>query len=159
METHFISKEAYHGGELEGNQCEIFLKNCEKFVGILADEHKNFIDGFRVFKELNEAVCGKLLSANYKSVFKNFRETFMFLHTTYGLSLTPKLHIIFDHVEEYIDESGKSLGFVTDQTVEAAHQIVDKRFKSSGYFVNNVSNPAHGTKLLKGILHVNSYNI
>ena len=63
------------------------------------------------------------------------------------------------HVPQYIRLTGKSLGFISDQTTEMVHQIVNKRMQNSNYTVKAVESDTHGEQLLKGILHVNSYNI
>ena len=83
----------------------------------------------------------------------------MFLHGKYGMSITSKIHILITHVPQYIRLTGKSLGFLSDQTIENAHQIVNKRMENSNYYVKAVESDTHGEKLLRGILHVNSYNI
>ena len=82
-----------------------------------------------------------------------------FLHGKYGLSLTPKLHILITHVPQYIMLTGKPLGYISDQTVDMAHQLVNRRMERSNYYVKSLTNENHGKNLLKGILHVNTYNI
>ena len=54
---------------------------------------------------------------------------------------------------------GKPLGYVSDQTVEMCHQIVNNRFTKSNYYVKAVESDKHGENLLRGALHVNSYKI
>ena len=83
----------------------------------------------------------------------------MFLHGKYGLSITPKIHICITHVPQYINLTGKSLGYITDQTIENAHQLVNRRMENSHYYVKSVESDTQGKNLLRGILHVNSYNI
>ena len=83
----------------------------------------------------------------------------MFLHGKYRFSITPKIHILISHVPQYIRLTGKSLGHVTDQTIENCHQLVNRRMERSKYYVKAVESDTHGENLLKGILHVNSYNI
>ena len=69
------------------------------------------------------------------------------------------MHAVKDHVEEYISKSGKGLGHVTDQTVEALHSALNKRLSSSNYWIKDLESEKHGLKLYRGILHFNSYNI
>ena len=52
-----------------------------------------------------------------------------------------------------------SLGFYTDQLVEAMHQYTDRRITNSNYFVKDINSDIQGENLLKGINHINSYNL
>ena len=66
---------------------------------------------------------------------------------------------MIDHVGEYIEMTGKPLGYITDQTVENAHQLVNNRMEKSNYYVKAIDSDIHGENLFKGIMHVNTYNI
>ena len=125
----------------------------------IPDEHKAILDGFIATDALNKAVCGKFLEHNYEEAMKTFEDSMNFLQGKYGFSITPKIHILITHVPQYIKLTGKSLGFISDQTTEMVHQIVNKRMENSNYVVKAIESDTHGEKLLKGILHVNSYNI
>ena len=77
----------------------------------------------------------------------------------FKISIPVKIHIIVDHLEDYFNlNGGKPLGDTSDQTVEAAHQHVNKRLMESGYWNKAVESVGHGLSLLKGILHINGYN-
>ena len=65
----------------------------------------------------------------------------------------------FEHFAEYIQQTGKPLGHVTDQTIESSHQLTHKRFDRSGYYVKCLASKKHGDQLLNGILYINGYNI
>ena len=64
-----------------------------------------------------------------------------------------------DHVGDYIEMTGKSLGQVSDQIVECAHSTLHRRLSISNYLVKNKETDVHGIKLFRGIVHFNSYNI
>ena len=55
--------------------------------------------------------------------------------------------------------TGKGLGIVYDQIVEACHSALNKRLVSSGYHRKNLETDSHGEMLFRGVLHFNSYNI
>ena len=158
IENH-ITKEGYHGGELEGGQCDKLMNLVDRLETMIPDEHKSIIDAFKAIKYLNKCVSGKILDENWKQSIASFEESIMFLHGKYGLSLTPKMHILCTHVAQYIELTGKPLGYVTDQTIENAHQLVNRRMERSQYYVKSLNSDSHGQNLLKGILHVNTYNI
>ena len=81
------------------------------------------------------------------------------LHREFGLSKTLKIHIMQDHIKDYVDLTNKPLGRRTDQTIEAAHQFMNKRMVRSQYVVKDIESAAHGLKLYCCVLHINSYNI
>ena len=91
-------------------------------------------------------------------VIQEFAVNMAILHEVFKVSYTNKTHIIIDHVPEYIRENKLSLGQTSDQLIESCHQYVNKRFQNSHYKVKNVNNPQHGSKLLKGLNHINAYN-
>ena len=63
------------------------------------------------------------------------------------------------HIKNYCEETMKSLGDCSDQTIESLHQVVNSRFTNSKYYIKFSDADKHGEKLYNGIMHVNSYNI
>ena len=61
------------------------------------------------------------------------------------------------HFQEYFDETKASLAKTSDQLIESAHQETHRALVRGGYIVKDVKSPQHGEKLLRGILHMNSY--
>ena len=108
---------------------------------------------------VNKSLCGRVLKENWKESLASFEENILFLHGKYSLSITPKLHILMDHVGDYIEMTGKPLGYISDQTVEKCHQLVNSRFEKSNYYVKCLESDIHGENLLKGIKHMNTYAI
>ena len=64
-----------------------------------------------------------------------------------------------DHLETYFDETSKSLGECTDQTIEALHQVVNRTFTNFKYYIKYLDSDKHSKKMLDRIMHVNSYTI
>ena len=58
-----------------------------------------------------------------------------------------KYHIIFEHVEDFIETQGKPLGEFSEQVVEAAHQKLDKIWQF--YIVKMVETENHGLAFQK----------
>ena len=104
-------------------------------------------------------LVSKDLQVQIVLVDKKFSYKFNLLHKICGMSKTLNIHIREDHVSEYIKLTNKPLGHRTDQTTEAAHQYLNKRIRKSNYYVPDVESEAHGQKLFRAILHLNSYNI
>ena len=95
------------------------------------------------------------LKVNFRFAIENFRRDFLTLHQKFGISITNKIHIIIDHVEDYISKSGKGLGRIIDQTVEALHSALNKL----NYWIKDIISEKHEHKLYWGIRHFNSYNV
>ena len=79
---------------------------------------KLFINTWRHIKEigLNMNVNNVIYPIPGKIVYWGMK-----LHSEFSLPLTPKLHIIFAHLPEYFEMTGKTLRRKTDQTVETTH--------------------------------------
>ena len=88
-----------------------------------------------------------------------FTKEWDLLHEKCGVSNTLKVHIMKHHIKDYLYMTGMPLGRRTDQTTEAAHQLMNKRLERSNYKVKNVESESHGRKLFKCVLHLNAYNI
>ena len=69
------------------------------------------------------------------------------------------IHIINAHLEDYYDLHNESLVKVSDQTVEAAHQWLDKVIKRTGSWVKDLECDAHGEKLYRGVMTHNCYSM
>ena len=72
-----------------------------------------------------------------------------------GISISLKVHYIFDHLEDLLDMTGHGLNTVDDHTVECMHQHLHKRMQNSNYYVKDLSSEDHGEKKLHLILHIN----
>ena len=81
------------------------------------------------------------------------------LHEEFGVSYTNKFHIIESHLKYYLDTTKEGLGKNSDQVIESMHKHVNNLFQRSGYWTKSDISDIHGEKLLRGIHHVNSYNL
>ena len=52
--------------------------------------------------------------------------------------MTNKVHIICDHLPDYIEDNKKTLLKTSDQTIESTHSKLDSYLKSHGYFRKNL---------------------
>ena len=105
------------------------------------------------------ACCGVLPKKDWAQTIENVSENFTDLQKKFNISITNMVHIIMDHVGDYIMESGLGLAKVSDQTVEASHSAVNKRLTSSNYWIKDNKSEKHGNMLYRGILHFNAYSI
>ena len=55
----------------------------------------------------------------------NFKIKLNLLNTTLGFPITPKLHIMAEHVLDWVNKFERTSGDESDQDVEALHSIFD----------------------------------
>ena len=108
---------------------------------------------------MDKAVCGKTLDPDYDNIIDNFVSSYRIIHSMFGANFTNKFHIIESHLKTYFNTTKKSLGYYTDQLIEAMHQHAESVFSDSNYNVKDLSSDKHGEKLLAGVHHLNSYNL
>ena len=126
-----LVRASYHGQQhLEGNKSLMFLKrlDClEKELSkldkeILAESEK-FVKAFRSFFEVVKGCFGQEVLQSFKNDLKTFKHDYLAL----GISITPKVHILIEHVETFLDMKAsfsgvrKGLGFYSEQSVESIH--------------------------------------
>ena len=70
---------------------------------------------------------------NHRDIVKKLEDSVMELNKEFKVPVTPKLHIIFEHLPEYFELTGKTLRKKTDQTVESTHAKLDKFIRSHNY--------------------------
>ena len=117
------------------------------------------VNSLKALKELQDAVCKTELDEQYKVKIDDFKKEYNTLREESGITISLKVHYIFDHLEDLLDMTGHCLNTVDDHTVECMHQHLHKRMQNSNYFVKDLSSEAHGEKKLHLILHINGYNI
>jgi hypothetical protein len=94
---------------------------------LLDEEHQP--QGFLIynvlnaFKDVKSAVFGTELANNYEEVMKDFKIHLDLAHLASLLPITPKLHIIAEHILQWVEMTGESLAKSNEAAVEAAHHV------------------------------------
>ena len=140
-----------------GEQCRSLLKSIEKLN--IPQEFTNFKELLLRIKDLHQLCNSQLLPSNYHKVIDDFRAAWFAVSDNFGVSTTPKIHILNDHLEDYFDETNVTLIKCTDELTEHMHQFLNKVLMRSFYLVNETSNLNQGKKLYRAVLHMNSYNL
>ena len=108
-----------------GNQCRQILKNISRLN--IPPHLQAFSQALKKLKTLNMLVNSKSLPYNYDKVIDEFTNAWSELSTKFSVPVTPKIHIICDHLADYFDITGNSLRNVTDELTEVMHQYCNKR--------------------------------
>ena len=152
----------------EGNQLQEIIKekNLKVLAELLPEILHPFVESFRLLRILYNTVCKKSVEKEQlkeyikesRQVIDNFVVSFDKLNKEFNVSKTPKFHTIKDHILDYIELTGETLGSL-DQCIEALHQYVNQRMNSSNYKVKTVTKDIAGTRLMQCVLHINTYNL
>ena len=117
-----IVPHSYQGkdGAFAGPECDRFLNNLNKFKERLeaTEEFKLFLDFFLAFKELKDGTFGTVLAENWRDLCTNFRTSLYLLNPSLGVPITPKLHVMAVHVEEWLETHRRPMGEDSEQSVE-----------------------------------------
>ena len=113
----------YHGAQYEENECRKLLKNVDRLQQLAeansAFQVFGFVDTLRKFDSVVRACFGSELSFDYFEKINQFKTAFLALPNS---RVTPKLHVVFHHISDFIDRQNSPLGLFSEQAVEAAHQ-------------------------------------
>ena len=119
-----IRRPPLHGGEFNGADCKKLLERIDVLETMMENESLTE-DGVKVLRaieafELVRQKCFRIkLQTDYKIVIRNFESAYKEL----GISVTSKVHAVFDHIEQFLDQhdSDHGLGFYSEQASESAH--------------------------------------
>ena len=93
---------------------------------------------------------------SWKQALKDFQDAYLLIP---HISLPSKVHIVFAHLDEFIEKYGdtKGLGFYSEQTGESVH----KRFQDifDKYKLKNIYADTYGKHLFKAVVEFSSVRI
>lgn len=107
------------------NSCRKLLRNVdflEELCSIKQPQCVVFVKAFRTFNIVVSACFGMDLDPNYVQYIDAFRQCY---HDT-GVRITPKIHVIFQHIEDFCTPRKQRLGFWNEQASEAVHADFEK---------------------------------
>ena len=151
---------SYQGkeGAFEGPQCSKILKSVEEKLKPhllqLGEPGRMYYSLLVEFRRFKDTFFGTFLPSNYKDVATAFQAQLYLLHSTLGLPITPKLHMMAEHVLDWVDKHGRALGEESEQAVEAAHATFDTLWES--FIVNDEASDIFLTNGCKALLKFNS---
>ena len=57
----------------------------------------------------------------YEEKIRKFQQSFEAVHTRFNLSETPKVHVLYSHVKDYISKCGHTMAMFLDEPIETCH--------------------------------------
>ena len=127
---------SYQGkdGAFEGPQCNKILNSVESRLKphllALGESGKAYYDFLIEFKKFKDTFFGNVLPSNFEVVAACFKAQLTLLYATQGVPITTKLHMMADHVIEWVSKHGRALGEEGEQAVEAVHASFDALWHS-----------------------------
>ena len=147
-----VKKTEYHGGQLTGNDCRTLLTNVSKIenpTGMI----KRYSDAFTAFNEVVVSCYGDKLEDNYVSKIKSFASAYQHL----GINITPKVHAVIYHIEEFCSLTHRGLAPWSEQTGEAMHYDFTELWDS--FKVKSMDNPKYPHHLLQAVRVYNGQHV
>ena len=150
---HHIVRQNYHGGCLDGPNIEKLLQNLDSLEQFVDPKFHEYIECMKHFRLVAEACFGaEKLFDNYKDRIDDFEKSYRGL----GISITPKVHVIFYEVKIFCDETGKPLGMFSAQPFESCHFDFNPTYKC---YKRPENHPQHGPKLKDAAVSYNGDHI
>ena len=144
---------SYQGreGALAGPECSKILDQLHILQPHLeksGEEGISLLDLLRSFQRVKKDIFGTKLGEMWESSLEQFAADLNIAHTTGGLPISPKLHIIQTHLIEFVNIfGGQALGRLNETAVEAVHGTFLKLWHM--YVVNDEQSPAYLENLLR----------
>lgn len=151
---------SYQGkeGAFEGPQCNKILNSVEAKLKpqlqALGVPGQMYLDLLLSFKSFKDTFFGTFLPSDFKDVATKFKADLNMLHAIQGVPITPKLHMIAEHVIVWAEKHGRALGEDSEQAVEAVHSIFDELWDS--FLVKDDESQVYLVNGLRAILKLNA---
>ena len=149
-----VKKTEYQGGKFEGNDCRKLLKNVQILNELCPQDFYQFPKTLNHFDDVVHSCYGNDLLPDYEMNIAKFKSEFLKLN----ISVTPKVHAVFYHVEEFCSITKMGLGPWSEQASESVHHEFLKCWDKA-YKIKNTDHPLYGQKLLEAIQMFNAQNL
>ena len=154
----------YHGGMFEENDCRKLLRNVDRLQQ-LAEARKVGFPSFWIHRNAQEVVSEKLSDAVVKSCLgsdleddfldkiQQFQDSFLAIPNA---SVTPKIHVVFHQIKDFVNRHLSPLGIYSEQVVEAADQDFSHHWQR---YKQLPSHPEYALRLKNCLVDYNSKHL
>ena len=130
-----LVRKSYQGAHsLEGNQSRTFLKKIDLLeITLLKQPSQVILNGLPYLAALRalDKVVGACFSVDLDPAYPSYIEIFKEAYCDLDISITPKVHIIFQHIEEFLLKQNLNrvkkvgLGHFSEQSLESSNHDVN----------------------------------
>ena len=155
-----IHRLEYRGKDLNGPACKLLLtKKLQKLRRDLPWCLRHYVLVFMAFDKVRISCFSEVLIPSYKNDIIHFGNLYCNLKTAEGnpVSMTPKIHILIDHVPEFCESKGRGLGFFNEQASESVHHDFELIWKN--YKVLCETHPKFAEQFLRAVLEYNQRHL
>ena len=153
----YITRRDFQGGQFIGNDCSKLLDQVDILERMLIRAEAYlaipYVQVFRALKCVKDACFGFALHPNYKKAIDNF----MFAYLGLGIPVSPKVHIIFEHIAPFCEKYDKGLGWFAEHAVESCHYDYFPFWETS--YKVSMNNPRYAEQLLNAIVMYNALHL
>lgn len=139
-------------GDYNGNSIKKILNNSQKLKNFLDSSMHYFADILGSLKNLVESCFGYNLDTKYEEKLEHFR----WIVNANDIPFTPKLHILLEHVPEFLAKHNIGLAAVSEQALESLHHQWKNFF--CNYKLSSTSD-GYASALIRGVTKFNAKNI
>ena len=158
MSLHIVV-EQYFGCTLEGNEVAKVLNNLDSLAEKLPSNLQPFVTLLKSFDEVRKSCfSAKELLPDYEEKIDLYCNAVYEVKDKFGMSITPKLHIVMEHVKTWCKKFNAPLGKFSEQECEAVHYQFNALW-TERFIVKDIYAPSYLDQLLKAVLTFNEENI
>ena len=148
-----VQREVTHQGSgFNGNACRKLLQNVDVLRSSKNLAVLKYVQVFATFHNVVSACFGNSLDENYVKCIQSFKNSYI----SSGINITPKVHAVFFHVEQFCRKTQTGLGFFSEQAMESVH------FDFNAWWLKtkvDMQNPQYSTKLLSALCSYNAFHV
>jgi hypothetical protein len=110
------------------------------------------------FKAVAKSVFGKQLHPQWRVHLYQLKGHIRKLASLKGLSITPKLHVLTVHVEQWVDRHARAMGRESESPGEAFHHLWKREVEGKGE-VKDKQSQAYEDSTLQSLLKLVADNV
>ena len=146
-----LVREKYFSKTFEGNECKKLLDNVPMLEQICEGMSAStkvwkIISAFKSFRSVVHSCFGQELEPSYREDIAKFTADYMAI----GIRITPKVHMVMDHVGDFCASHNCGLGRFSEQSSEGVHREFRRYWER--HLIKDTSANRYGPNLLQTVL-------
>ena len=105
----------------------ISTESLEELALMLGPNGSSWIEYVESLREVYKVAVKHELDTSFQDKIDRFKEKFNVVNDLWGLSETPKVHIVSCHLGEFLSFANETLRTCSDENLEGCHQLVKRR--------------------------------
>ena len=157
-----IEAHSYQGKErnFQGPEIRRMLAGIHKLFPLMRTDpiRKLYLDVMVLMKKVAHEVFSLDLHPKWKETLEELKSSLITLNSFTSFPMTPKFHIITEHIGEWVEKRGRSLGRESEQPGESLHHLWKRLLEGQGE-VKDKNSDAFVAQVLWCLVKFNSDNV